>query len=594
MRKISAILFLLLFAASVRAQTTPTSSSIITAASCSTANVQTAWNLLGTGTYTGTVVLVIPSGSCTWTAPISLAVPASVTNLTVQGDTNITCTGTAGTSTYSCTPTDNTIIVDSCQNSCPEGTPLITINTGRSTTSYFRFTGITVQGGSIGSTANAPLPWILFNGTSYNFRFDHNDLNMSTFTPLPAGLTGIREDGIFYGVIDHNYFVGNGNISGFSSAYNQDDKFGDVSWNTPSNWGTSQFLFFENNWQTNGAGITDCEAGGRLVIRYNTVLQVTAAAGSSNTEHNLGQGEQRFRACREEEIYHNYWSATTGVQAGTDVNNTSLVWGNTAVGNSIRTASAHVSRQDNAHAQGSLVSGVTNAPSGNWGYCGTAALIPGSGGVANGNGSSWDGNANTSTGYPCMDMVGRGKGDLLNGLGFPNTANSTTGCAPTLPVSSSCAGWPHELLEPAYLWMNTVSGSGSANSFVVNIGTAITLNQDVYFDCGSANSACSSGFTGTAGTGYGALSGAQPTGGVARPSTCTAGPGGTYGTSPTGSYGVAWWSTDTNTLYVCTSTNTWTAIYTPYTYPHPLTLGQSSIPSSSGPAAPTGLTATVE
>jgi len=26
------------------------------------------------------------------------------------------------------------------------------------------------------------------------------------------------------------------------------------------------------------------------------------------------------------------------------------------------------------------------------------------------------------------------------------------------------------------------------------------------------------------------------------------------------------------TLYKCTATNTWTAYYTPYAYPHPLTL----------------------
>jgi hypothetical protein len=32
-----------------------------------------------------------------------------------------------------------------------------------------------------------------------------------------------------------------------------------------------------------------------------------------------------------------------------------------------------------------------------------------------------------------------------------------------------------------------------------------------------------------------------------------------------------YWATDQNTLYTCTATNTWTAYYTPYTYPHPLT-----------------------
>jgi hypothetical protein len=55
-------------------------------------------------------------------------------------------------------------------------------------------------------------------------------------------------------------------------------------------------------------------------------------------------------------------------------------------------------------------------------------------------------------------------------------------------------------------------------------------------------------FDGTTGVGLGLLS--------SRPATCTK--------------GVAYWATDTKTLYKCTATNTWTAYYTPYTYPHPL------------------------
>jgi hypothetical protein len=34
--------------------------------------------------------------------------------------------------------------------------------------------------------------------------------------------------------------------------------------------------------------------------------------------------------------------------------------------------------------------------------------------------------------------------------------------------------------------------------------------------------------------------------------------------------GVAYWATDTKTLYKCTATNVWTEYYKPYTYPHPL------------------------
>jgi len=55
-------------------------------------------------------------------------------------------------------------------------------------------------------------------------------------------------------------------------------------------------------------------------------------------------------------------------------------------------------------------------------------------------------------------------------------------------------------------------------------------------------------FNGTSGIGVGLLS--------ARPATCKV--------------GVAYWATDTRTLYRATAANTWTGYYTPYTYPHPL------------------------
>ena len=60
---------------------------------------------------------------------------------------------------------------------------------------------------------------------------------------------------------------------------------------------------------------------------------------------------------------------------------------------------------------------------------------------------------------------------------------------------------------------------------------------------------------------------------------------------------MAYFATDANSglggLYICTASNTWTAVYEPYTYPHPLTNGGSET-SSGSPAAPTNLQAFVE
>ena len=182
-------------------------------------------------------------------------------------------------------------------------------------------------------------------------------------------------------------------------------------------------------------------------------------------------------------------------------------------------------------------------------------------------GSAWDGNSNAGTGYPCIDGLGRGQGtQALNGANFPNALNSATGTI----------AWPHEYLEPIYQWMNSLSGTPQ----VTIGGSAALQNRDVFVD--NAN------FTGATGTGFGLA--------ASRPATCTAGPGGTYGTSPTGSYGVAYFATDANSgngeLYVCTAPNTWTAVYQPYTYPHPLVGGNST--SSNTPPPPTGLVSSVD
>src|ERR1700740_1667757 len=45
-----------------------------------------------------TVVVNIPSGTASWSTQLTYAIPSSVTNLTIQGNTTVNCSGTAGTS----------------------------------------------------------------------------------------------------------------------------------------------------------------------------------------------------------------------------------------------------------------------------------------------------------------------------------------------------------------------------------------------------------------------------------------------------------------------------------------------------------------
>jgi hypothetical protein len=142
--------------------------------------------------------------------------------------------------------------------------------------------------------------------------------------------------------------------------------------------------------------------------------------------------------------------------------------------------------------------------------------------------------------------------------------NTTTGTAPDWQVreefndniSPTTNPIPQKVSD-SYYFLNTVNGNQITVSETQDCCAAIAANAQYWNYTAS--------FTGATGVGSGTL--------ASRPGTCTTGVGywatdqGSWNTGGAGGQGA---------FYKCTSTNTWTAYYTPYPYPHPARATASS------------------
>ena len=502
-------------------------SQTINAASCNASDVQTALNAV----TSSTTVVNIPAGTCHWSTQVTINVPSGNNNLSILGAGSVSTVGGGNVTN---------IVDDYGSNS-----PLIIVTTS-SASSHFRFAGITLQGGTGSVKQNGVLE---IGGSSQNVRIDHNHINLSTYAS--SGEIGVRFINWLNGVFDHNICDDDNGINECVNVemegYGNGD-WGDGSWSSPTNFGSSGAIFLEDNTFNGGLYIDDCSEGGRQVVRHNIINNAKVQT------HPTGSGP-RYRGCRSSEVYLNTFNGSSSCDSSAGFNNcagymfwlssgTALVWGNSApIVNSAAgsgysyVVSAHNMRKDNStYSQ--------TATPGGWGYCGSNF---------NGIGSKWDGSA-IGTGYPCLDQVGRGVGDQLSTGDFPSVIDSLLGVI----------SWPHQALEPVYEWNDTFTPVPNNPNGLVAGDVNIVQNQDYY-----------------SGVATGPLS--------SRPSTCTTGVAyfatdqGSWNSSGSGGQGV---------LYKCTAANTWSLYYTPFAYPHPLVSGTTS-PTQS-PAPPVSLTGTAK
>ncbi len=161
---------------------------------------------------------------------------------------------------------DETVIINNYNHS--NGS---TINfTTAGAASIFRLSRITIkQDGNSTATKNGI---VNIGGYSQNFRMDHMHF---IFQPGASSSLGVELYNWLYGVIDHCIFdensntVNNGVRISHGSMGSDATGAGNGSWASPTNFGSNQFIFFENN-VFNGGAANDCNQGGRFVFRNNT------------------------------------------------------------------------------------------------------------------------------------------------------------------------------------------------------------------------------------------------------------------------------------------------------------------------------------
>jgi len=562
-----------------------------TAASCNQSDVNAVING-PTHTAVSGDTINIPSGSCTWS-----------TNVTIDGVAiQIIGAGSA-----------NTVITDALSDGASS---LFNVGSVPVSSYLMRISSMSIQPASTVTNGFSPISiaGVCSSTTCPNVRVDN--MNFSAWSETSNGTQSawmIRTDNVF-GVIDHNTgpvggYLGNNNLS----AYLGVGAYGDNSWAERDSFGTPNAVYYENNTLICGVNCAaqDCDiapqqgaiGGCRVVVRFNTF----SSTGFGMTYTHGTDSDDRPRGGRQFETYGNAatcQNTSQGCQAGTVLRSGVLMqFGNTfALGSGSwwnNTVSLNTYRTWAGFPPGGYCAGQGSYDSNdNTIYAsGTFTAVSTSGGVLTVTDStkSWSANQWVSNGspYSIVDTTTTTSGwnpgyeitanasstlsaayygdDYYNGPPAFNVGDSykilrasvcmdqpSRSGGTLLSGSTPSTGWVNEVLDPAYEWMD--SGTVLHGTFGSDTAKLIA-NRDWYSDNQSGEqTSATSPFNGTSGVGWGSTAN--------RPTTCTT--------------GVAYWATDQGSwnqsgngfgngvLFQCTATNTWTAYYTPYTYPHPL------------------------
>jgi hypothetical protein len=359
------------------------------------------------------------------------------------------------------------------------------------------------------------------------FRIDHNRFNAPNTTWSIIDISGAGPTAKHpTGLIDNNVFVNFSiHVNGTNFTLN-DGNTQHVLWSQPSTLGDfTDVVYVEDNSFTSTPtsgfqNFVDGNYGARWVWRFNT----HNGHGTGVEVHSVQGGN---RAVRRWEVYGNSWTKN-----GESFYPVAFIRGGSGVlfDNTASTQYAATLLLDNVRSMRDPGDGV---------------------GACNGT-SNWDQNTSGQSGYACRDQIGRGPDAVTWSPGQPFTQTA----------------------QPAYFFNNFKGTNQFAELINEDCGSATCVdNNALHLGANRDFYNYTPSFNGTSGVGRGTL--------ASRPSTCTAGVG--YWATDVGEWNSRQAGAD-GQLYKCTATNTWSVYYTPYQYPHPLTLGSGTVPS-----APTNL-----
>jgi hypothetical protein len=229
--------------------------------------------------------VIVPAGTASWTSTLTVT-----KGITLQGAGN-----------------DTTVLLDDIPRVGNTGSLFIHV-TGNSA---MRVTGFTFRYGSLTTDG---MDNIRRAGISTSFRVDH-----CHFDQLYSD-AGVKVFGWIYGVVDHCVF--DMRMGGKTSVSVTHENWGNNisgwgSWADPPFFGSEKFFFMEDNVVNNpyggpNNGSIDGQRGGRFVLRHNTFNNASVYYHGSDS----GSGGQYFRGTRAAEIYNNTFNSTISIPSG--------------------------------------------------------------------------------------------------------------------------------------------------------------------------------------------------------------------------------------------------------------------------------------